>query len=399
MADIFGGVEPPAWLSRIAQPADTGVASQVVGTIVGGLVNAVGDSISAAKKKNAEADVRESIGQPSEDRTSWLGQLPSHLKGGLFEARMNMADPFWEIKKRQAELNIAHTGAQTANLLMEIDERKQGIVMDQHDRSEMSEWLKRYPTWESRQSAPPPTLFTPQFQQSYHGMILQDGRSLQAKAITDASKDYQKSVDEGRRLGIDVSEYAKHINGQVPPGVRDELNKKIADKKSEDAAAKAAAVQQKETLKEAGKTKEAREKSFTKSVETLRGLDAAAAAPFESLIGQEPSPQQWDALSTALGKAQKGKEATKTFKPSESSKSDEIYARERLNRADHNLFEAHKQTGKGAQEAVDRAQGEWFEAKKYYNRALKNLEAPAPATPVQATPAAADPMGLYAPSK
>ena len=87
MANIFGGVEPPAWLSRISQPADMSVTSKVIGELVGGLANATENAIESADKKQEQGV-----------NTSWIKELPSQIKPSLVDARLSMNNPLWKIQ-------------------------------------------------------------------------------------------------------------------------------------------------------------------------------------------------------------------------------------------------------------------------------------------------------------
>jgi hypothetical protein len=113
VADIFGGVEPPAWLQRLTQPSTPGMLGQIMGELVGSL----GESAEIAVK-TAESKQEKGID------TNWVKELPGSIKPGFLEARMNIQNPMWKMQLQQAQLNLAQQGLKMQNLQSQIDLRK-----------------------------------------------------------------------------------------------------------------------------------------------------------------------------------------------------------------------------------------------------------------------------------
>lgn len=117
--DIFGNVQPPAWLQRLTQPSEPGMLGKVFGQLVGGLGESAQIAFQKAKTK-----------QEAGEDISWLKELPSSIQPGFFQARMNIERPMWQLEVQQAQLNMA----------------KEKVVLDaaQHklnmDKAEMAQW-------------------------------------------------------------------------------------------------------------------------------------------------------------------------------------------------------------------------------------------------------------------
>src|SRR5262252_4835436 len=147
MADIFGGTEPPRWLERMTAPSEPGLLGKIFGELVGGLADSAEVAIKKAQDQQAKGV-----------DTSWIKELPSSIKPGLAEARLNIQNPLWRMQAQQAQLNMAEMGLRMKSEEQQIDTRKQDLQMREHDQEVLPKWLRDHPTWESRQNAQPPEL-------------------------------------------------------------------------------------------------------------------------------------------------------------------------------------------------------------------------------------------------
>jgi hypothetical protein len=217
MADnIFGGVEPPAWLSRLSQPADMSVASRVVGEMVGGLANASEDAIKAATKKQEQGI-----------ETNWIKELPGQIKPDLLQARLNILQPLWQIKAKEAQLNMAQTDMNIQDMHSQIEMRQQKMEAWTHDQKEWSRWILDHPTWQSREYAAPPALFSPEFEKNFQNMQIADAKNIQHRGTVEAIRQWSKDIQVLREL--DPIAAANYDAGQQPtPEKRADLMRDIA---------------------------------------------------------------------------------------------------------------------------------------------------------------------------
>ena len=119
---IFSGDDPPAWLQRSTQPADTGAIGAVLGT------QAAGGFLAASGGK------------------SW--------SEGLGEARENQADPMWRLKQAQMQGQILDRAAQAESQYALAKQRNQETSAWMQDAPTLSPWTSMTP--EQRIATPPP---------------------------------------------------------------------------------------------------------------------------------------------------------------------------------------------------------------------------------------------------
>jgi|SRR5215831_5038791 len=219
MSDIFGGVEPPQWLQRMAQPADMSVAGRVVGELVGGLGLSAENALKEAKTKQAQGI-----------DTNWIKELPGQIHQGLFEARMNMQNPMWKLGVQQAQLGMAKTQLDMQNTQSQIDVRKQHMTMLQTDQQNFSRWMQDHPTWQSRQNVAPPVFMTPEYQKGIHDIFMADSRSVQAKSAVESVKEFGKQKTE--LSGYDAILGGKYANyndfNSMPKELQEQFPKDMA---------------------------------------------------------------------------------------------------------------------------------------------------------------------------
>lgn len=202
---IFSGTEPPAWLERIAQPIDSSITGKVIGDLVGGLADASEIAITKATDKQAKGI-----------NTNWIKELPGSIKPGLAEARLNATNPMWRMQAQQMQLNMAQQGLAIQNTQSLIDARKTKMQMMEHDQQVLPKWLQDHPTWESRQDAEPPQLFTSEAQRMFRDVQLGDAGNIKHKAIVEGINAYSKSVAELQKIDpIAAAPFATKI-GKVP---------------------------------------------------------------------------------------------------------------------------------------------------------------------------------------
>lgn len=350
MADIFGGTQPPAWLERLAQPADMSIASKVTGELVGGFANAAEDAI-----KSADNKTRQGI------ETSWIKELPNFVKGDLAEARLNMQSPLWKMQAQQAQLNMAQQGIGIQNQLSLIESRAQNLRMQQHDQEVLPQWMRDHPTWESRQNAEAPVLFTPQAQKMFRDIQLGDTANMKHKAQVAAVTSFGKQIDELNKLGEPglAGQFASQLNaGQVPtPKMLQDMQTALGQARAKKAAAGLGTPQ---------------EIHFQDGT-SMKGV----------IIGNHFYQQTQPRAGTQP-------------RLSEAQRSELTYARERALAAQKALDAAVGPDAKAA------AQNELFAARKYYNQKLKDaaeaqakLTGPKQNTPMVQSGPADDPLSLF----
>ena len=182
MADIFGGVQAPAWLVEETHQTP-GELGQIGGMALGGLVNAIQQDPATTKsaalgrlntekqkaiesgadqKKVAAIDKKISEVQSSKashfdpqtgSESSWLDSRKG-LARGLFESRMNIEDPLWRLKVEQSQANILSTFAGMENQLALARERKAETAAWMEDTKGMSAWLAATPEQREKMGVP-----------------------------------------------------------------------------------------------------------------------------------------------------------------------------------------------------------------------------------------------------
>jgi len=114
--NIFSGTQVPAWLANAARPVQPEAAGNLVGTALGGGLNAIADKTS--------------------------------FREGVATGRLNQQDPMWVLKAKQAEATTAGTRTLAAARWLEADKKVQE-----------SEWLnsslERIQGWTPDQPIPP----------------------------------------------------------------------------------------------------------------------------------------------------------------------------------------------------------------------------------------------------
>lgn len=337
MADIFGGVEPPAWLSRMTaqRPGELG---QIVGELVGGFATSAEVAIDKADKKT----------QSGED-TNWIKEMPGSIQQGFFEARMNLNNPMWKQQAQQAQLNMVQQGLAMQNTQSLIRGRAQTLQMQQHDQEVLPAWLAEHPTWESRQDAAPPVLFTPQAQKSLRELELNDNASANAKVRNGVITTFQKGLQELQKL--DATNPAlgalSGIGNKVPTAqqqaqLNDALGKAQTKKKTDEETPKIV------------------EQTFADGT-TIKGIQIGKT--FHQFKDQKAAPAK--------------------LSPAQSSEL--IYARERALAAERRMGDPALSPAQ-----KEEAEKQYIIDRKFYNQKLKEVEE-STATPTQRAPAAPAP--------
>jgi hypothetical protein len=171
MANIFGGVEPPAWLQNIARPVD----GRDFGMLLGGAVNAF--------QKDEDG---ERIG---------FGR-------GLAESRMNMADPMWKMKAAQTEVGMRSAILQNEMTYQKFNQQKEELAAWQEFAPEAAPWLRMTPEERLKTQAPDPRGST-----SAINLIQKirdtDERLLLQKDRIQLQKDNSKIALENERRAVD----------------------------------------------------------------------------------------------------------------------------------------------------------------------------------------------------
>lgn len=340
---IFSGVEPPAWLERIAQPIDTTLTGKVIGDLVGGLADATGIAIDKATQKQKQGI-----------NTSWIKELPGSIKPGLAEARLNVQNPLWKMQAQQAQLNMAQQGLFLQNQQSLIEARKTKLQMQQHDQEVLPKWLQDHPTWESRQDAEPPQLFTSEAQRMYRDVQLGDAQNIKHKSIVEGIDAYSKSVSELQKIDpIAAAPFATKI-GKVPT--------------PEDQAALGAALD---------KAQAKRAEAIKPKVETVDlGGGKTMTVIYNPKTGRYEQPKP-------------SKEEEIKLRAQEKAAANELdYARQRVLILEREMAKLTDQKGDKAKKET--LKEEWLTARKYYNDLLKRSKtttAAVPATPAVPVPA------------
>lgn len=98
MANIFGGVEPPAWLVKASHVGETPKLAGFLGTLGAGVMQGLG------RKEGVEDDPNKS------GVHNWLDTRKG-LFQGYQEARMTQADPLWRLGVAKTQAELAGLGA------------------------------------------------------------------------------------------------------------------------------------------------------------------------------------------------------------------------------------------------------------------------------------------------
>lgn len=205
MADIFGGVQPPAWLTRMTQPAEPGQLGKIFGELIGGFATATEDAVSSATDKQAKGI-----------DTNWIKELPGQIQPGFADARLALANPLWRQQAQQAQLNMAQQALSIQNTNSIIQSRATTLRMKAHDQEVLPQWLQDHPTYESRQDAEPPSLFTPEAQKAFRNVQLGDAGNVKHKAVVEGITAFSKSVSELQKIDpIAAAPFAAQI-GKIP---------------------------------------------------------------------------------------------------------------------------------------------------------------------------------------
>ena len=168
-SDIFD-VQPPAWLTAIAQPVDVKLTGQVLGAALAGATGA-----SARKEQQGG---------------SWF----SNFLGAAAEAKMGMADPLWRLKANEAQLGILKdmVGIQQANTALQT--HKLELANIANDSSVWPKWMQ-----DNRGNylrADPPNLLSTQYNQLYNQFIERQSNLENTKRTTYEVQDYYRRLDK-----------------------------------------------------------------------------------------------------------------------------------------------------------------------------------------------------------
>lgn len=344
MPDIFAGTQPPAWLERLTTPSEPGLLGKIFGDLVGSFADSTEVAIDKAQKKQAQGI-----------DTSWIKELPGSLKQGMAEARLNAQNPLWKMQAQQAQLNMAQQAIGIQNQQSLIQSRATTLRMQQHDQEVLPQWLQEHPTWESRQDAEPPVLYTTQGQKMFRDVQLGDAGNIKHKSMVEGVNAFANSVAALQKLDpISAAPFAAQI-GKVPtPQMQQQL----------DAAMATAKTKQQEALK---------------------------PVPMEIQVGGR----------TVQGYMQGGK--FKEVKPEKAAVSKISPGdKAQLDYARHHVEDLERQMGDPQNKSrLPDLRNQWYEARKYFNRLTKQFSGePEPAAtaapaPTKATGPSTDPLGLF----
>jgi hypothetical protein len=321
VANLFEGIEPPAWLTRMTEQKP-GELGRIVGELVGGFSQSAEIAASTSNEKQKQGI-----------KTSWIKELPGSIKPGLNEALIAMQTPMQQMQIEQAKQNIAQQGLEMDNQRAQIDARNTSMAMQAHDQQVLPQWLQDNPTWESRQDATPPTLFTPSAEKMFRDIQLGDAANIKHKTVVEGISAFSKSVDALQKIDpIAAAPFAMQI-GKVP-----------TQKMQDDLATAMVAAQEKE-----------------KSDIIPRGMvieagDRKVSGVFSPKTGafKEAGKTQEQAAAGEQAKL-KGKAASEQL----------IYARERivaLEKAMNDPANSDRQ---------DELKGQWLDARKYFDKLVK----------------------------
>lgn len=373
MADIFGGVEPPAWLQRMTAQTP-GELGSIFGELVGGLADSAEIAINSASTKQAKGI-----------NTSWIKELPASIKPGLAEARLNSQNPLWKMQAQQAQLNMAEQGLRMQNEQSLIDSRKTKLRMQEHDQDVLPKWLQDHPTWESRQEADPPVLYTTEAQRMFRDVQLGDAGNAKHKAITSAIDAYSKQVAALEKLDpIAAAPFAAQIGAKLPsPEMQQKLSEALGAAQAKSTAAQQAALPVHDEsgnlighiVKGKFVEKKKEPADLTKAVpvydENGKVIGHTIGTKFQAI--KEPKPAAAPKLS-------------------EAKKSELLYARQHLEGIEKAMNDPVNKNN------METLRNQWFEARKYYNRLLKESETTAPAAAAPAAAPAGPPTMPFTPS-
>jgi hypothetical protein len=362
MADIFGGVEPPAWLTH-ATAQKPGELGRIIGELVGGLGESASVAIDKATSKQAQ-------GQD----TNWIKEMPGSIQEGFFNARMNLQNPLWKMQVQQAQLNMAQQGLAIKNQQSLIEARGTKLRMQEHDQDVLPKWLQDHPTWESRQDAEPPVLYTTEGQRMLHTIQFGDNQSIKEKALVSGLNANAKSLEQLRKVNPTLAGQLAPLIGKAPA---DQVQQKI----------------------DAGLA-EYQAKVIPKAQSPLGKMEADKAAA--AARGEDTAP--YDAAIAAFGKSKSG-----STKLPPALTSEIISTREQVNAAQRYLdsLGAKDLNRPAAEKRVREAQSAYNQKlneadmitnpEKFTNRpGQPNPPAKTPATAPAGAPAnKADPLGLF----
>lgn len=374
MADIFGGVEPPAWLQRLTTPSEPGLLGKIFGEMVGGLADSAEVAIDKATTKQAKGI-----------DTNWLKELPSSIKPGLAEARLNIQNPLWKMQAQQAQLNMAQQALGIKNQQSLIDSRVTKLRMQEHDQEVLPKWLQEHPTWETRQNADPPVLYTTEGQRMYRDVQLGDAGNIKHKTVIEGINAYSKSVAQLQKLDpVAAAPFAAQI-GKIPTP---EMSAKLTDAIS------------------AAQFKAEQERTTAKTVRNEKGeiIGYMVGNKFEKPGSGTSTPPTGaisirDEQGTVIGwqvgnkfitkKEEKAKPAPKL---TAAQSSELTYARNRVQGLEKAMLDPANKTREGE------LRNQWIEARKYYNGLLKRYSPDVTPTAPATAPATAPKKMTYDPT-
>jgi hypothetical protein len=359
VSNIFAGTEPPAWLVKMTT-GDPGGIGRIVGELVGSLASSANVAIDKATNKQAQGE-----------DTNWIKELPSSLSQGFAEARLNAQNPLWRMQAQQAQLNMAQQGLAMQNQQSMIDSRKTALSMQQHDQEVLPQWLQDHPTYESRQDAEPPTLYTPNGQKMFRDVQLGDAANVKHKAIVEGIDAYSKSVSDLQKLNpMAAAPFAAQI-GKVPtPQMQDQLA--------------AALGKEQEKAGVAGQPKSMQM--------TLPDGTVVQGFMEPGPSGRSTFKPYVDPNQAAQKKAEAAEKRAEDSRKNTADREALIYARNRVERLEK-LIDDPLNKGK-----VDSLTQQWLSARKYLNDLIRKSSEPEKKTtqtaPAPAKPAGNDPLGL-----
>jgi hypothetical protein len=281
MADIFADTQPPAWLQRMTQPSEPGMLGKIFGDLVGGLATSAETAIDKAKTKNSQGD-----------DTNWIKELPGSIHEGFANAQMSLRNPLWKMQAQQAQLNMAQQGLAIKNQQSLIEARATKLRMQEHDQDTLPKWLQEHPTWESRQDAEPPILYTSEGQRMFRDVQLGDTANIKHKALVSGLSSNSKALAQLEKLDPAAAASIAPLIGKADPGqVQQKLDSAMA-------AAQAKVVPKAQSP--LGKLEADREVAVSRGAGAgeLEAFDAAIAA-FKK-VKPEAAPKPSAALSSEL---------------------------------------------------------------------------------------------------
>lgn len=195
---IFGGVEPPRWLQEIAKPVDARETGQELGFALGAGILALQKDPETGKMKG--------------------------IQQGIAEARMNTADPQWQLKSKALEADTVAKWANAYTGWQAFDYQKdQDAAWINHDLPLISELQK------AREKDPNAQLSEPLQSDKGQKWSQQDESFLLRKEIQATRMQDAQNRSASARLATRSTERFQDALESLPPDVSDSVIAQIGD--------------------------------------------------------------------------------------------------------------------------------------------------------------------------